>query len=711
MKKQKFLSLMLSISMVLSMASTTSLALESDDASRNGKEVLQVSELPKNKNQELNMEEVVAKDTAIPDMEDKATEPVNKSGASSLESEKLSAPTDVVDIPDKEFAKKIKYQLNKPENHKITRSDMEQLKSLVINFGNLENKIEDLEGIQYATNLKSLLIDGDCKNIEKIKGLKNLTHLNLDSVLTFNFSILESMPNLIDLSIDSIPTFNFSMLDSMPNLIKIDLFQIENLQNLNGLTKEKFPKLETLVCSRCKNLEDISALKGQNFPLKKVDFEGYNKISDITPLTGYTSIEELDLEKVTIKDQNRVAYKNTVRSLTGLKVLNMLYCKVTDADVDMFYPLKNLKSLLLNMNKITNTKFCDNLPKDMEALGLHGNKIKNMDNLARFDKLKNLGMGDNSVTDFGFAKSLKNLTSDGIRHSEGSERFPCKQYYRIGEFDHPIENDGDLVVKNPYKDIDGNVIPFENIKSNDDNPTYTVEYNKETNEVTFHNLDGTAYIYVDYDMPVSNGEVKKFKLYIAAYVTKAAVYTVNYDWGKSAPANVTLPKDNEKYNSLYEAKKAVDTTFTKETEVKDTVDGVKGVWKFSGWEVNVRGKEVLCTGNWKFYPDMIAVNEVPKITATDKTLTVGDKFDERDGITAKDYKGQDLTDQIVVLKNEVDTTKAGTYKVTYKVTDKRGASVQKSITVIVNPKAEVINQVPSIEAKDKVLTVGDKFDE
>ena len=63
-----------------------------------------------------------------------------------------------------------------------------------------------------------------------------------------------------------------------------------------------------------------------------------------------------------------------------------------------------------------------------------------------------------------------------------------------------------------------------------------------------------------------------------------------------------------------------------------------------------------------------------------------------------------------VIKNEVDTTKAGVYEVVYKVTDSQGASVTKTITVAVNPRMEGLNEVPVIHAGDKTLTVGDEFD-
>ena len=88
----------------------------------------------------------------------------------------------------------------------------------------------------------------------------------------------------------------------------------------------------------------------------------------------------------------------------------------------------------------------------------------------------------------------------------------------------------------------------------------------------------------------------------------------------------------------------------------------------------------------KVHMKWVALNEVPVINAEDKTLTVGDKFNPMDGVTATDKEDGDLTDQIEIVKNTVDTSKAGLYSVTYEVTDKDGASVEKSINVVVKEK-------------------------
>ncbi len=55
-------------------------------------------------------------------------------------------------------------------------------------------------------------------------------------------------------------------------------------------------------------------------------------------------------------------------------------------------------------------------------------------------------------------------------------------------------------------------------------------------------------------------------------------------------------------------------------------------------------------------------------------------------VRSVDKEDGDLTDQIDIVDNTVDTTKAGLYSVTYTVTDKGGASAEKTINVVVKEK-------------------------
>lgn len=145
--------------------------------------------------------------------------------------------------------------------------------------------------------------------------------------------------------------------------------------------------------------------------------------------------------------------------------------------------------------------------------------------------------------------------------------------------------------------------------------------------------------------------------------------------------------------------------------VENTVDTAKaGTYTVTYKVTDSKGASCTKTIYVTVNPKMENLNEVPAISAEDKTLTVGDSFDVMAGVTASDKEDGDITKDIEVIKNEVNTDTAGVYEVIYKVTDKDGASATKTIYVTVNPKMEVLNEIPVINAEDKTLIVGDSFD-
>ncbi|WP_376741099.1 immunoglobulin-like domain-containing protein [Listeria booriae] len=73
----------------------------------------------------------------------------------------------------------------------------------------------------------------------------------------------------------------------------------------------------------------------------------------------------------------------------------------------------------------------------------------------------------------------------------------------------------------------------------------------------------------------------------------------------------------------------------------------------------------------------------PVIDAQDVMLYVGDEYDPKQGVTATDDRDGDVTDSVQVTANDVDTSQAGTYHVTYSVKDAAGNIATKTITVTV----------------------------
>ena len=65
---------------------------------------------------------------------------------------------------------------------------------------------------------------------------------------------------------------------------------------------------------------------------------------------------------------------------------------------------------------------------------------------------------------------------------------------------------------------------------------------------------------------------------------------------------------------------------------------------------------------------------------------LGDTFDALSGATANDKEDGNLTSSIKVTHNNVNTSKAGKYTVTYEVSDSKGLKTIKTINVTVIEK-------------------------
>ena len=189
-------------------------------------------------------------------------------------------------------------------------------------------------------------------------------------------------------------------------------------------------------------------------------------------------------------------------------------------------------------------------------------------------------------------------------------------------------------------------------------------------------------------------------------------YKVNYDFksedGKNLPVEVTklLPKDEKTH------KKGEKITPVDPAQKEISVDG--GIWTFLGYDKKaqtVEDKDLTFTGTWKFtsIKPFSNLNEVPQLEVADKEIMVGETLDLRTLIIkATDKEEGDLKDKVqIVDKGGFDNSKIGTYKITYKVTDSKGASVSKQATVKVKKPQMTLNEAPNLQVKDAEITVGE----
>ncbi|WP_252197028.1 M60 family metallopeptidase [Bacillus toyonensis] len=121
------------------------------------------------------------------------------------------------------------------------------------------------------------------------------------------------------------------------------------------------------------------------------------------------------------------------------------------------------------------------------------------------------------------------------------------------------------------------------------------------------------------------------------------------------------------------------------------------------WEA-IDSKPVIVEENEQT-PDMEPNLTVP----VGATINVGDSFALMVGVAATDKEDGDLTDKVTV-DGKVDTTKLGTYVLTYTVKDSKGHKVTAKQTVMVKEKEETKDETPVLKVpSETTITEGDKF--
>ncbi|MDO4534423.1 MAG: pectinesterase family protein [Clostridium perfringens] len=100
------------------------------------------------------------------------------------------------------------------------------------------------------------------------------------------------------------------------------------------------------------------------------------------------------------------------------------------------------------------------------------------------------------------------------------------------------------------------------------------------------------------------------------------------------------------------------------------------------------------------------INNEPVIEASDITINVGDIFNPMNNVFASDTEDGDITNIVEIEENTVDTSKAGVYKVIYKVSDSKGLVVKKEIQVTVLGKILDSNEltINSLRSKTSKVT-------
>jgi len=199
----------------------------------------------------------------------------------------------VIPFKDQTLEELIKTELGLERD--IQESDMEHLDFLYL----FEENIEDLSGLEYATNLYEFHVFGNVSELDlaPLAQLQELYYLSIEATPIKDYSVLKSMKNLQSLSIIHHQLEDLSFLEGMKNLSDITLQNngIQDISAFSALTKLNFI---SLVNNHITDLTPLLATKDQLYAL---DLTG-NPIEDISALAQFENVFDLILDETNVKD-------------------------------------------------------------------------------------------------------------------------------------------------------------------------------------------------------------------------------------------------------------------------------------------------------------------------------------------------------------------------------------------------------------------------
>ena len=106
-----------------------------------------------------------------------------------------------------------------------------------------------------------------------------------------------------------------------------------------------------------------------------------------------------------------------------------------------------------------------------------------------------------------------------------------------------------------------------------------------------------------------------------------------------------------------------------------------------------------------------STGDVPVIYCNDISIALDTKFNPLEWVAATDKEDGDITNKVMVIYNNVDTSIEGNYHVTYEIIDSNGNKVNKAMMVVVQSEDELNkeNTPPIINANNITVKKGTYF--
>ena len=395
--------------------------------------------------------------------------------------------------------------------------------------------------------------------------------------------------------------------------------------------------------------DEISIAEAENAP-QTLDLSQAG-ISNLEGIQYFKNVTFLKLHENNIQDLTPLS------NLTKLKILLL-----NDNVIEDIAPLANLKNVILlnlNNNQVTNLQMLKNIPH-MHYLYISHNKVNDIIPLDHFKELDFFDYSFNQISDI---SSINNLTELRYGDINSQAIYLPSQTIKKGEsvvVTNPIKaEDGivkDIVVNGGSYDESTNQIIWENITTNQTLSyqfTKTIDYPKYGGMIEF---SGTVFVDV-----VILGEPPIL----------------------SGVDDLTIPF-GEEFNPLQgvQAYDAEDGDITDQIIVEGKVDiFTPGTYELVYQVTDSENQTTTATRIITVELSASSINQIPTIEVNDRIVKKGTNFDPLEGVQAYDVEDGDITNQIKVIHNNVNTNHVGTYQVIYEVMDSQGAKATRLITV------------------------------
>ena len=323
-----------------------------------------------------------------------------------------------IEIPDANLESAIREALELPDSTAITQQEMLRLERLTAK----EAEIENINGLKYASNLKSLVLSvNNISNITPLAELTNLDFLILRNNPIADLSPLANLTKLTYINLSGVIIEDLTPLSNLTQLRELHAIhcQIQDITPLSNLTQLVWLNVSA------NRIVDISPLANLT-ALEKLDIDR-NQVVDVSPLANLTQLTELTIANNAITDfrplfgLNLQSIDIDIRSLQELASGEV---KISDPNLEraireeMGLPsgtpitqllINQLTSLTARMNQIAGLTGLEHAT-NLKSLNLAENEIQDITPLAGLIKLESLILRDNPITDLAPLANLTNLT-------------------------------------------------------------------------------------------------------------------------------------------------------------------------------------------------------------------------------------------------------------------------------------------------------------